>query len=187
MSYFPLETPRLVLRRYTPDDLDATVAYQGLEEVARYCMWEKRSRARVAELIPRWIAMDGQGDDSEGVQYAVEIKATGEMIGDCVLMFEDRAARQGQIGYVMNPRFQGHGYATEAMEAVLAMGFDRAGLHRISARCDARNTASWRVMEKLGMRREAHFREHAIFKGGWDEEYVYALLEDEWRAMRGAN
>jgi len=187
MRFFPLETDRLILRRFTPADLDATVAYQGLEEVARYCMWEPRSRERVRELIPRWIAMNGEGEASEGLQYAVERKADGRMIGDAVLMFTNRAARQGEIGYVFNPAFQGRGYATEAMVAVMEAGFEQAGLHRICARCDARNAASWRVMEKLGMRREAHLREHALFKGEWDEEFIYAMLEDEWRARRGAH
>lgn len=187
MNYFPLETERLILRQFTAEDLNATVAYQGLDEVARYCMWEPRSRERVQELIPRWIAMNGQGEKSEGLQYAVELRTTGEMIGDCVLMFGDRTARQGEIGYVFSPGFQGKGYATEAMQAVLGVGFEQVGLHRISATCDVRNAASWRVMERLGMRREAHFREHGLFKGGWDEEFVYAILEDEWRAQRGAN
>ncbi|AEQ51846.1 GNAT family N-acetyltransferase [Pelagibacterium halotolerans] len=187
MTFFPIETKRLILRKFTPADAEATAAYQGLPEVARYCMWEPRSLERVRELIPRWIAMDGTGENSEGIQYAVVLRTSGALIGDVVLMFEDLAARQGQIGYVMSPAFQGQGYATEAMEAVLAVGFGQVGLHRISARCDARNTGSWRVMEKLGMRREAHFREHAIFKGEWDQELVYAILEDEWRAAQGAN
>src|SRR5690606_26043323 len=85
MRFFPPETDRLILRRFTPADLDAAVAYQGLEEVARYCMWEPRSRERVRELIPRWIAMNGEGEASEGLQYAVERKTDGQMIGDAVL------------------------------------------------------------------------------------------------------
>ncbi|SDG93985.1 Protein N-acetyltransferase, RimJ/RimL family [Pelagibacterium luteolum] len=186
MSYFPIETERLLLRQFRLSDVDATAAYEGLPEVARYCSWEPRTRRRIKELIPRWIAMDGLGAKSEGIQYAVVLKASGRQIGDCVLMFDDIAARQGQLGYVMDPAHQGRGYTTEAARAVLGVGFDRVGLHRISARCDTRNFASWRVMEKLSMRREAHFREHAIFKGEWDEEFVYAMLEDEWRAQQGA-
>ncbi len=67
---------------------------------------------------------------------------------------------------------------------MLELGFGRVDLHRIFARCDVGNAASWRLMERLGMRREAHFREHAIFKGRWDEEFHYALLQREWIAMR---
>ena len=90
-------------------------------------------------------------------------------------------------GKPINPEFHGFGYATEAARGLMAMGFERAGLHRIFARCDARNTASYRVMERLGMRREAHFREHILVKGVWDEELIYALLEGEWAARADHN
>lgn len=182
MSFFPLETERLILRAIRPEDAAAIAAYQGLAEVARYVPWEPRPLTRVEELIPRWMAMDGTGDDSEGVQYAITRKEDGVLLGDCMIMFGDRAARQGEVGYLLDPAHHGRGYATEATRAMIDAGFAIGGLHRICARCDARNTASWRVMEKLGMRREAHFREHTIFKGEWDEELVYAVLEDEWRA-----
>lgn len=187
MAFFPLETERLVLRAITQADGAEIADYQGREDVARYVPWPPRSRERVEELIPRWMAMNGKGEGSEGVQYAIVLKADGRLIGDCMLMYGDREARQGEIGYLLSPHYHGMGYGTEAARAMLKMGFETAGLHRITARCDARNTASWRVMEKLGMRREAHFREHALFKGEWDEELVYAMLEDEWRAGQGQN
>lgn len=181
MSFFPRETERLILRAVLPEDAEAIAAYHGLEEVARYVPWPPRSRARVDELIPRWIAMNGEGDESEGVQYVLVERASEQVVGDCMLMYGDREARQGEIGYLIDPRFQGRGFATEASLAMLEVGFEVAGLHRIAARCDGRNTASWKVMEKLGMRREAHFRDHALFKGEWDDEMIYALLETEWR------
>ena len=65
------------------------------------------------------------------------------------------------------------------------MAFETYDLHRVYGRCDARNVGSWRVLEKLGMRREAHFREHALFKGDWDEEFYYAILQREWRERWG--
>ncbi len=63
---------------------------------------------------------------------------------------------------------------------MLRLGFDDLGLHRIIGRCDARNTASARLMERLGMRREAHFRENEWFKGEWGDELIYAMLDREW-------
>lgn len=181
MGYFPLETSRLSLRAIELADAEAIAGYHGLEEVARYCPFEPRTRAEVDGRMARWMAMDGT-PDSEGVRYAIILKSGGEMVGDCSLSFTDKEARQGVLGYLAHPKFFGNGYVTEAVGAVMKVGFETAGLHRISAHCDARNIGSWRVMEKLGMRREAHFREHMIFKGGWDEELVYAILEDEWRA-----
>jgi RimJ/RimL family protein N-acetyltransferase len=105
------------------------------------------------------------------------------VVGEVSLIWRSVADRQAEIGYIFHPDVQGQGLATEAALALLAFGFEQAELHRIYARCDARNVASWRVMEKLGMRREAHFREHLQLKGRWDEELIYAILEDEWRAQ----
>lgn len=184
-NFYPIETERLILRRVEPYDIDTVHSYQSLPEVARYCMWEPRTRTEVEERMPRWIAMDGQGDDSEGVAYAMTLKSTAKMIGDCQLGLRDRAARQAEIGYTIHPDYSRQGYTSEAVAALLEVGFNLMNMHRIYARCDARNTGSWKVMEKAGMQREAHFREHAIFKGEWDDEFYYGILEDDWRARQG--
>ena len=103
------------------------------------------------------------------------------MIGDLVLMWRSAEHRMGEIGYILHPDHQGQGFAAEAGEALLRLGFDGLGLHRVIGRCDARNRASARVLERLGMRREAHFVRNEIVKGEWTDELVYAMLEDEWR------
>lgn len=82
---------------------------------------------------------------------------------------------------MFHPEFGGRGYATEAAAVMLRLGFGDLGLHRITGRLDARNTASARVLERLGMRREAHFVQNEIVKGEWTGELVYAMTEDEWR------
>ena len=85
---------------------------------------------------------------------------------------------------MFHPAYQGKGLATEAAEVVLGLGFDRLGLHRMIGRCDALNLPSARVMERLGMRREAHFIQNIWFKGKWGDEYLYAMLQDEWTMRR---
>ena len=89
--------------------------------------------------------------------------------------------RSGEFGCVIGPEHQGRGYATEACELMMRLGFVDLRLHRMVARCDARNTASARVLEKLGLRREAHFVENEFIKGEWTDEVVYATLATEWR------
>ena len=106
------------------------------------------------------------------------------MIGEVSLILRHEVARQGEVGYIFHPDAHGQGYASEAARALLAFGFEVMGLHRIYARCDARNAASERVMQRLGMRKEAHFREHMQVKGSWDEELIYALLEGEYFVSR---
>lgn len=181
----PHETDRLVLRRFTPDDVDAVHAYHSRPDVARYQYWEPRSRDEVTDEVDKWIGADGSDETREAMVFAVTLKDSAVLVGDMVLLFRDREARQGEIGFTFNPDHGGNGYATEAAIAVMGIGFEAFGLHRIFGRCDARNAASWRLMERLGMRREAHFREHALFKGVWDEEFYYAMLAREWTDMRG--
>jgi RimJ/RimL family protein N-acetyltransferase len=84
----------------------------------------------------------------------------------------------------MHPAYSGHGYATEASAELLRLGFERLGFHRVVGRCDARNTASASLMERLGMRREAHFRQNEFIKAEWTDQLVYAILATEW-ANRG--
>lgn len=181
---FPIETTRLRLRPFTLADVDAVHAYQSLEEVARYQYWEPRSREEVAAEVAKWMEPDGTPEAPLSMVFAVTLKDSGALIGDMVLLFRDWEARQGELGFSFNPAYAGRGYATEAATAVMDLGFGHFGLHRIFGRCDARNDRSWALMQRLGMRREAHFREHARFKGVWDEEFYYAMLAREWADLR---
>jgi RimJ/RimL family protein N-acetyltransferase len=106
------------------------------------------------------------------------------MVGDVVLMYISEAHRQGEIGFVLHPNHQGHGYATEAAREMLRLGFERLGLHRIVGRLEARNAASAAVLERLGMRLEAHLHENEWVKGEWQSELVYAMLATEWASLR---
>lgn len=175
----PLATARLKLRGFADSDIDAVHAYQCRTEIARFQFWEPRSREEVAERMAGWRALDGR-DATQNLALAVTRTGSDQVIGDVVLLLRDPEGRQGEIGFSLHPDFQGQGFATEAVTALISIGFSHYGLHRIFARCDARNTPSWRLMERIGMRREAHFREHALFKGAWDEEFHYAVLDREW-------
>ncbi|MCP9486905.1 MAG: GNAT family N-acetyltransferase [Gaiellaceae bacterium MAG52_C11] len=181
---WPLETERLVLRPFGEDDLDALFAIHSDAEIARYLYNEPRSREEVRALLSRKI--DGATVSSEGdwLSAAVVVRQSGELIGDCSLQWVSKAHRQGEIGFVFNRAYQGRGFATEAARAVLAVAFDDLGLHRVVGRLEARNTASARVLERLGMRREAHLIENEFVKGEWQSELVYALLQSGWRARR---
>jgi RimJ/RimL family protein N-acetyltransferase len=100
-----------------------------------------------------------------------------------MLRLKSLESRQGEVGWSLHPDAGGHGFATEAAREMLRLGFDEWGLHRIVAGCNSRNTASLRVMERLGMRREAEFVDYEFFKGEWASEIVCAILESEWRVQ----
>ncbi|MDX6503720.1 MAG: hypothetical protein QOE29_845 [Gaiellaceae bacterium] len=99
---------------------------------------------------------------------------------DCGLTLVSEQHRLGEIGFVLHPDHQGHGYATEAARELLWIAFEGLRLHRVIGRCEARNDGSARVLERLGMRREAHLVENEWVKDEWQSELVYALLDREW-------
>lgn len=184
---FPLRTERLDLRPFQPSDLADLHAYFADPAVHRYLYSEAPtdldgSRAVLVRRQER-TALRAKGDV---IQLAAVQRRTGRLVGDVVLIWTSPEHRQGEIGYLLHPDHRGHGYATEAAAAMLALGFDQLDLHRITGRLDARNTASARVLERLGMRREAHLRENEFVKGEWADEVIYAQLAREWRARRAA-
>lgn len=102
------------------------------------------------------------------------------MVGETGLKLISRQHRHGETGFVFNPDSQGHGLATEATAAMLTLAFQGLGWHRITGSCDARNQQSAPLMERLGMRREAHFVQNALVKGEWTDELIHAILDHEW-------
>ena len=183
---FPIVTERLRLRPFTRGDVDGVYAYRRREDVARYLFDVPLSRDECAEAVQQRIGQVTLEAEGDKIVLGVELASSAALIGEVSLIWRSVDARQGEVGWIFDPDYHGHGYATEAANAMLDLGFGPADMHRILARCDVRNAASWRLMERLGMRREAHFREHAIFKSEWDEEYIYAMLWQEWQALRRA-
>ena len=179
---FPLETERLLLRPYTVDDLDSFHAIARREDVNRYLYSEPRDRDEAREVLARVVTRTAIDDEHDDLLLAVLVKEAGVIVGHVTLERASREHRQGEIGYVLHPDHQGHGYATEAATMMLRLGFEGLGFHRIVGRLDARNVASARVLERLGMRREAHLRENEFIKGEWCDELVYAMLSTEWQA-----
>jgi RimJ/RimL family protein N-acetyltransferase len=179
---YPIRTPRLTLRPYRADDFDYLYDIQSRPEVTRYLLFGVRNRDEVRKSLRQRVAATELDDEGGSLILAVVLPETGAVIGDVVLFWRSREHRQGEIGYIFHPDHGGKGYATEAAQVMLRLGFDELGLHRIIGRVDARNTASARVLERLGMRLEAHFIQNEIVKGEWTDEIVFAMLEDEWRA-----
>ncbi|MFD9950033.1 GNAT family N-acetyltransferase [Nonomuraea sp. NPDC059023] len=178
---YPITTERLTLRGFTPGDLHDLHAYESLPEVARYLYWEPRDLDTTRAFLDKKIARTALLDEGEAIDLAITLTETGELVGNCVLIWTSKQHRQGEIGYVLHPRFHGRGYAAEATRPLLGLGFDYLGLHRIVGRLDARNRASARVLEKLGMRHEAHLIDNEYVKGQWASEAVYAMLAREWQ------
>ena len=181
---YPIETERLRLRPFTRGDVESVFAYRRREDVARYLSDGPLSHETCTEVVQVRVGQTSLSSEGAKIFLALELKSDAMVIGEVSLILRDETSRQGEIGYVLHPDYQGQGYATEAARMLLEMGFSGAGLHRIYARCAPANIASRRVMERLGMRQEAHFREHVFARGKWEEECYYALLAREWHAAR---
>jgi RimJ/RimL family protein N-acetyltransferase len=182
---YPIRTERLVLRPLGSGDVDAVHAYQSRADVCRYIPYFPRSRAEVAARLTPERAPSSLTDAGQAMLLAVVLADSGVLVGDVMLAWTSREHGSGEIGYVLNPDHQGHGYATEGAAALLSLGFDGLDLHRVIARIDARNDASAAVLRRLGMRQEAHLVENEWFKGEWTDELDFAVLAEEWRAGRG--
>ena len=178
---YPIRTERLILRPFTADDLDALSSFQSRADVSRYLYWGPRTRAESAAALAKRIHSATLTEEGQLLAIAVELAETGQLIGDLNLEYLSAEHRRGEIGFVFHPDHHGKGLALEAARELLRLGFEDLGLHRIIGRCDGRNTASSTLMERLGMRQEAHLRENEIVKGEWTDELVYAMLEEEWK------
>ncbi|MFJ8042246.1 GNAT family N-acetyltransferase [Kitasatospora sp. NPDC096147] len=176
----PVSTERLVLRPFTPDDLDAVHAYQRLPEVARYLYRPPLTREQCAESLAKRAAGTSWTADGDALVLAVQPAGEADVVGEIVLKLADARARQAEIGWVFHPGAGGRGYATEAARAAAGLAFGTLGVHRLFARLDVLNTGSVRVCERLGLRREAHLVENDLDGDRWGSEYVYALLAREW-------
>jgi RimJ/RimL family protein N-acetyltransferase len=183
---YPIRTERLILRPIVPDDAAAMHVYKSDPDAVRYVPYAPLSLAEVEERIATTWSRTRFTAPGEALCLAVEERATGDLVGDLVLFWRSDTDRAGEVGYIFDARFAGRGYATEAVGALLALGFDGLGLHRIAARIDDRNTASVGVVERLGFRREARLVDSEWLKGEWTTMLIYALLEDEWRGSTGA-
>lgn len=179
---WPMHTERLFLRPFEDGDLQPLHVMQSNEEVVRYLYQDVRSLDAVRTALTRKIGSVSVAGEGDGLNAAVILRETGELVADVSLRLVSEGHQQGELGFVVHPAHQGKGYATEASQPMLAFAFNTLGLHRVIGRTEARNAGSARVLEKLGMHREAHFVENEWVKGEWQSEFVYALLAGEWAA-----
>lgn len=180
----PIQTERLILRPFEKSDFDAVFAMQSNPDVARYVYWDPRSEEEARTALGLKIEAVAIRSEGDPLSLAAVLRSTHELVADVVVHVASEEHKLGEIGFITHPDHQGHGYATEASAPLLRIAFEELGLHRVIGRAEARNAASARVLEKLGMRQEAHLVENEFVKGEWQSELVYAILDREWRALQ---
>jgi RimJ/RimL family protein N-acetyltransferase len=178
---WPVRTDRLTIRRLEPTDADAVAAYRSDPDLMTWQAGMLTDAAAFVADFPGWTAQN------------LAVEHDGRLVGDVHLRVHDawtqaEAADRGrgvqaELGWTLSRDAQGQGFGREAGRAMLAIAFDGLGVRRVVGECFVANAASWRLMESIGMRREAHHvRDGLHAELGWLDGYLYAMLADEWRA-----
>lgn len=176
----PRPTARLTLRRFELTDVDDLALIFASDDVNRYLYSESRDRDETMWLLQRRLELPEEVEVENVMNIAVVLKNSERVIGDFMIRWEENEHQQGEIGGSLHPAFHFQGYASEIYEELLTMGFTEIGLHRIYARCDARNAASVRSLAKVGLHQEARLVENEFVKGEWTDEIVMAIRKSEW-------
>lgn len=173
-EHFQLETDRLILRDYRCDDWERVHIYSSVPQFSQYENWGPNTEDQTRDFVARMIV---QARESERFKYdlAVCLKEPDLLIGGCGIRRESQSSAVANLGWAINPEFQRRGFATEAASALIFFGFDCLDLCVIYATCDARNEASYRVMEKLGMTRVGFLKEDRVQKEHLRDTFRYEI------------
>lgn len=181
----PLVTRRLRIRDYAAGDAQTVYGYARDPAYWQFQRAAPPTAAQIDALIA--LVVNAQAVTPRLAYFLAATRSdTGEIVGEAVLKITDPAARQGELGFGVAPRFWRQGYATEAVAAVLDAAFQQLRLHRVSAQCAPENKGSVRVMQKAGMAREGLLRDVHYARGRWWSTLVYGMLDHEYAKIRAA-
>ena len=181
-----IKTARLLLREFIPDDWEVVFMYRNDPLYRRFYSGDAEGEAEAQVFVEQMIDQQ-KSVPRKTYQLAITLPGSLGIIGNAGIRLRglgghETGVSQADIGYEVDPRYWGQGYATEAARALLDFGFETLGVHRIWSQCISENRASAHVLEKLGMRPEGRLREHEHFKERYWDTLIYAILEDEWRS-----
>ncbi len=183
-GFTELVSERLSVRRLRRDDLATFVKYRSDPEVARYQSWNAPYPQAEAERLIKDMRRMHPDTPGEWFQFAIALRSTGELIGDCGAKPSAYDPTTTQIGYTIGRAHQRCGYGSEAVRTLLGYLFDARGMHRVTASCDGRNVASMGLLERLGMRKEGVMLQSVWAKGEWTDDVLFAMLASEWAAAQ---
>ncbi|HAZ45219.1 MAG TPA: GNAT family N-acetyltransferase [Cyanobacteria bacterium UBA11369] len=182
MSPMIWETDRLILRAFQDIDLQPFAEYRSDPEIAKFQSWDiPFTEEKAAKFIEEMKGIQ-PGIPGEWYQIAIELKTMHQLIGDCAFCILAEDSQQAEIGFTLAGQYHGKGYGNEAVTRLLDYLFAELNLHRVRAICNVDNLAAAKLLERVGMRREAEFIENILFKGEWISEYWYGILNREWTA-----
>lgn len=171
---------RLYFRRLQESDAEEFFLYRSADEVTRYQPWEPASLYEARDYICQntQVPMNTQG---QWVQLGFFRNSDDTLIGDCGIHFLREHVTQAEVGITVAPQWHKQGYGSEALVALIEFLFTDLNKHRVIASVDPVNLASVAMVEKVGMRKEAHHLRSYWFKGRWADDMIFAILHEEWQ------
>ena len=169
-----LETERMLLRPRTKEDKDDIFEYASDPEVTEYVTWP--THRSIEDTISFLESAPKNFAKRESIGFAIELKETGKMIGDCGFLRIEPKHHRTEIGYVLNRNFWSKGYMTEAVQELIRFAFEEMGMHRVAAICDVENIRSSNVMERCGMTFEGTLRDYEWLHGKFVSKKTYAII-----------
>ncbi len=183
METLKITTQRLTIRHLELSQLTHFHQYRSNPEVTKYQGFDTMTM-EAAKTFIKENATKTFGKAGEWVQYAIEHKETGKLIGDCAIKLDQYDTRIAEIGITISHLVQKNGYAKETLYGILSFLFDEKNIHRVVEIVDAENVASINLLKSVGFRQEGHFIENIFFKGKWGSEYQFAMLKREWHELK---
>ncbi len=178
-----LTTERLILRPCLESDFDAINQYAQLPEVYRFIRppdGDKPTHDMIASLVKDWAFEETKW------QGLIINFGSDKAIGELVFRVDDKNTKRVEIGYRLSPGYAGKGIVSEAIYTLIEYLFEQFDIHKLVARCDPRNVASYKIMEKMGMQKEAHFKSHYLNGDEMTDQLDYAILREEWNSQQNS-
>lgn len=182
MNNIQLTTERLIIRSLELSDLDDFLVYRSNPEVTKYQGFDVMNVEQASAFIEQ-NSTKKFGKAGEWIQYGIENKNSGKLIGDCAIKLDQFDTRIAEIGITISHLEQKNGYAKEAFLGILSFLFDIQEIHRVVEIVDTENAASIQLLKSIGFKLEGHFVENIFFKGKWGSEFQYALLKRDWEEI----
>lgn len=179
MEILNIRTSRLNIRHLVLSDLSDFYVYRSNPEVTKYQGFDVMTMSQAQQFIEENSAKYF-GKPGEWVQYGIENRASGQLIGDCAIKLDLHDTRIAEIGITISHLQQKRGFAKECLMGILSFLFDEKQIHRVVEIVDAENIASINLLKSTGFRQEGHFIENIFFKGKWGSEFQFAMLKREW-------
>ena len=187
MKFIDLESERLIYRKFREEDFSVLFDWRGNAENMKYWMSGQKNEAETREYL-NWVISNAEAEDCTNYEFAVVLKTDNSLIGSAMMI---NLPDEPEMGWVLHRNYWRQGYGTEMGKTLLRFGFETLNLRRIIAGCNARNTGSYRIMEKIGMRREAHFikaqRGSSLLNYEWCDRFQYAILQEEWKSAKAVD